>query len=410
MRHFASPEYWTCYRALPKAIQELKDEKYKLLKADPRHPSLHLKQVGRFWSCRVGLHHRVLGVDAQDLRDAIVWSAEHSALGYDRPEDQGDLFRAASQWIAARHGWEPDPATFAALGDVIQGLLVAIHVFTDPGDGVIVQGPVYPPFLTSVTGLGRRVVDNRLIDACGAAALDLDGLRRLAGDPRTRLLLLCNPHNPSGRVLRRDELEAIAAIAVEHELIVIADEIWMDVVHPGHRHIPFASLGPQAAARTITLTSATKSFNIAGVRCAVAIFGSQALRERFDALPTRMRGTPSVLGIRATVAAWREGGAWFEAVMRQLDANRQAVAAFVRDRLPAVRHRMPEGTYLAWLDFSALNLDRTAAAFLLDRARVALNDGTDFGGDGYCARLNFATAPAILAEVNERIARAFGAL
>ncbi len=349
-------------------------------------------------------------ITAEPIRDAIAWSAEHSALGYDRPEDQEELFRAASGWIAARHGWEPDPAEFAVLGDLVQGILVAIYAFTAPGDGVIVQGPIYPPFLTSIKELGRQVVDNRLIDACGTAALDLEGLRRAARDPRARLLLLCNPHNPSGRVLRRDELEAVAAIAVEHGLVVVADEIWMDVVYPGHRHIPFASLGPDVAERTITLTSPTKSFNLGGVRCAVAIFGSPALRQRFDALPARMRGVPSVLGIRASVAAWREGGPWFDAVMRQLDANRQALAAFVRERLPAVRHRMPEGTYLAWLDFAALNLERPAAAFLLDQAQVALNDGADFGDDGHCARLNFATPPAILAEICKRIARAVGVL
>jgi len=344
----------------------------------------------------------------EPVRAAIVWTARHSALGYERPEDHEELFRAASSWIAARHGWEPDPATFAVLGDLVQGMLAAVHAFTDPGDGVIIQTPIYPPFLTSVTALGRRVVDNRLVDACGAAALDLDRLRTLASDPRTRLLLLCNPHNPSGRVLRRDELEAIAAIAVECDLVVVADEVWMDVVYPGHRHIPFATLGPDIAERTITLTSATKSFNIAGARCAMAMFGSEALRARFDTLPARMRGTPGILGVRASIAAWREGRAWFDAVMRQLDANRQAVTAFVRERLPMVRHRMPEGTYLTWLDFSALNLDRPAAAFLLEGARVALNDGTDFGGDGHCARLNFATTPTILAEICERIARAIG--
>jgi cystathionine beta-lyase len=342
------------------------------------------------------------------VRRIIIWSAEHSALGYERAEDHTELFRAASQWIARRHGWEPDPASFAALGDLVQGMLVAIHALTQPGDGVIVQGPIYPPFLTSIEGLGRRVLDNRLIDACGSAAIDLEGLRRLAADPCATLLLLCNPHNPSGRVLRRDELEGIAAIAEECDLTVVSDEIWMDVVYAGHRHIPFATLGPRVAERTITLTSATKAFNLGGVRCAVAIFGSPALRARFDALPARMRGVPSVLGIRATVAAWREGGGWLDAVLRQLDANRRTLAAFVRERLPEVRHRMPEGTYLAWLDFSALRLEPTAAAFLLERARVALNDGADFGREGQCARLNFATTPSILQEICERIALAVG--
>lgn len=340
------------------------------------------------------------------VREVLAWSAEHSALGYGRPEDEQEMFRAASRWLATRHGWEPAPESFASLGNLVQGLYLAVWAFTEPGEGVIVQTPVYPPFLTSVAALGRRVVENRLIDACGAAAVDLDGLRRAAADPHTRLLLLCNPHNPSGRVLRRDELKAIAAIALERDLVVVSDEIWMDVVYPGHRHIPFATIGPEAAARSVTLTSATKTFNIAGLRCAVAIFGSPALRERFSALPPKMWGAPGVLGIRATTAAWTDGGPWLDAVLRQLDANRQALAQFVRERLPGVRHRSPEGTYLAWLDFSALPLDRPAAAFLLDRARVALNDGGEFGGDSHCARLNFATAPAILSQICERIARA----
>lgn len=343
---------------------------------------------------------------AEPVRRAIVWSAEQSALGYDRAEDQAELFRAGAEWIAKRHGWAPDPASFSVLGDLVQGLFVSIHGFSDRGDGVIVQGPIYPPFLTSIEALGRRVVDNRLVDVCGTAAIDFDGLRRLAREPYTKLLLLCNPHNPAGRVLRRDELEEIAAIAEESDLTVISDEIWMDIVYPGHRHIPFASLGPRAAERTITLTSATKSFNLGGMRCAVAIFGSPELRARFEALPSRIRGVPSVLGIRATVAAWREGGQWFDAVMRQLEENRRSLDAFVRDRLPRVRYRTPEGTYLAWLDFEDLGWDRPGAAYLLEHARVALNDGADFGRAAHCARLNFATTPAILNEICERIARA----
>lgn len=340
------------------------------------------------------------------VREVLVWSAEHSALGYGRPEDEREMFEAGSRWLATRHGWEPDPESFASLGNLVQGLYLAVWAFTEPGEGVVVQTPIYPPFLTGVAALGRRVVENRLVDACGSASLDLDGLRRLAADPHTRLLLLCNPHNPTGRVLRRDELEAIAAIALDCDLVVVSDEIWMDVVYPGRRHIPFATISPEAAARTVTLTSATKAFNIAGLRCAVAIFGSPALRERFSVLPPKMWGTPGVLGIRATAAAWTDGGPWLDVVLRQLDANRRALAQFVRERLPGVRHRSPEGTYLAWLDFSALRLDRPAAAFLLDRARVALSDGSDFGGGGHCARLNFATTPAILSQICERIARA----
>jgi len=341
---------------------------------------------------------------AEPVREAVAWAAAHSAFGYGRPEDHEALFRAASRWYAARHGWEPDPTAFLALSDVLQGIYAAIFTLTEPGDGVIVQGPIYPPFLQSIESLGRRVLDNRLHAPSDVAALDLDGLRRMAADPRAKLLLLCNPHNPTGRVFRREELAAIAAIALEYDLVVVADEIWMDVLYPGHRHVPFASLGPEVAARTLTLTSATKSFNLGGLRCAVAIVGSPELRARFETLPQRVRGMPNVLGIRATIAAWTEGGPWLDTVLRQLDANRQALAAFLRERLPRVRHRSPEGTYMAWLDFSAYGLERPAA-LLLERARVALSDGADFG-DAACARLNFATTPAILNAICERIAAA----
>lgn len=339
------------------------------------------------------------------VREAVSRTASRSAFGYERPEDYADMYAACSAWMGARHGWAPDPAAFGALTDLVQGLLLAVHALSEPGDGVIVQGPVYPAFLTAIEQLGRRRVDNRVLDPAGTAALDLAGLRALAAEPRTRLLLLCNPHNPSGRVLRRDELQTIADIVLEHDLTVVSDEIWMDVTYPGHRYIPFATLGEAIAARTVTMTGASKSFNLGGLRCAVAIFGSPALRQRFEVLPPRLRGVPNVLALRATTAAWRDGGPWFDAVLRQLDANRQTVAAFVRERLPRVRHRSPEGTYLAWLDFEDLGLDRPAATFLLEEARVALSPGVDFGGHPGCARLNFATPPSMLNAILERIAR-----
>ncbi len=345
-------------------------------------------------------------VAAEPIQEAVRWSAEHSAFGYGQPENVEQLFRACSRWYGERHGWEPDPSAFLAICDIVQGIHVTLATFTEPGDGVIVQGPIYPPFLDGIRAQGRTVVDNRLRDPEGEAALDLDGLRRAAADPRTRLMLLCNPHNPTGRVLTRDELEAIAEIAVANDLTVLSDEIWMDIVYPGHKHIPFAAISPEAAARTITMTSATKSFNLGGIRCAVAHFGSPALQARFERLPGRVRGAPSTLSVRATTAAWTDGGPWFDTVLRQLDANRQALGAFLRTRLPEVRHRTPEGTYVAWLDFTGLNLERNVWEFLLETARVGLNNGVDFGDDDQHVRMNFATTPALLDEALGRIARA----
>jgi cystathionine beta-lyase len=332
---------------------------------------------------------------AEPIRRALLEVIEHSALGYGRLEAQAEMFAACAGWLARRHGWTPDLARFIAIGDVVQGIHIAIATLTEPGDGVIVQGPIYPPFLTSVEGLGRRVIDNRVLDPTGAAAFNFDELRAQAADPRTTLLLLCNPHNPTGRVLTRAELETIAEIALANDLHVVADEIWMDVVYPGHTHIPFQTLGPEIAARTITLTSVTKSFNLGGIRTAVAIFGSQGLQERFDAIHPRIRGSVNSLG-----------EPWFEAAMRQLDENRRWVTRFVAEHMPGVRQRLPEGTFLTWLDFGALNLEVPAAQFLLEHAKVGLNDGNDFGGDRHCARLNFATTPAILRTIGERIARA----
>lgn len=345
---------------------------------------------------------------AEPIRATVARMAERSAFGYWPMLDPIRLFDAATGWLSRWHGWAPDPLQFVKLIDVTQGINIALQVFTEPGDGVIVQGPIYPPFLVSIEEQGRTVVDNRIVDIGGAAEMDVDGLRRAAADPRTRLLLLCSPHNPSGRVWRRDELEAVAAIAIEHDLIVIADEIWMDIVYPGHRHTPFQTLAPEIAARTITLTSATKTFSLGGLPVAVAICGSPALQERFTSFPPHLLGMPSAINAEATIAAWTEGAPWHEAVLRQLDANRHQVERFVRERLPGVRFRSPDGTYLAWLDASALNLEGSLADLLLERGRVALNPGVDFGGADCCARLNFATTPEILQETCERIAAVIG--
>lgn len=341
---------------------------------------------------------------AEPIRRTLIAAVERSALGYAPATQQEELFAACARWLERRYGWATNPIQYAILCDVVQGIHTALHTLTEPGDGVIVQGPIYPPFLTSIELQGRRVIDNRLTDPTGAAALDLDELRRQAADPRTTLLLLCNPHNPTGRVYTRAELEGIAQIAIDHDLTVLSDEIWMDIIYPGHRHIPFQALGPEIAARTVTMTSATKSFNLGGMRCAVAIFGSPALQERFDRLPSRIRGTANTLAVLATIAAWDECEGWFDAALGRLDANRLQVIEFMRTRLPEVKQRPPEGTFVTWLDFSAYQLELPAADYLLNRARVALNDGAAFGGDAGCARLNFATSPAILSEICERIA------
>jgi cysteine-S-conjugate beta-lyase len=302
-------------------------------------------------------------------------------------------------------GHKVDPDGVVPLGDLIQGMYSSVYAFSEPGDGVVVQTPIYPPFLDTIATTGRRKVENRLVDDGTKYAVDVDGLRTVV-DKNTRLLMVPNPHNPTGRAFTRDELQVMAEVAVEHDLIVVSDEIHADLVYSGHEHIPFASLGPEIAARTITLTSATKGFNIPGLRCALMYFGSLELKERFHRrMPARLLGYPNVIGIDATIAAWRQGQPWLKQVMTILEGNRAKLTRFLATEMPGVKYREPEATYLAWLDCREMNLGTTPFEFFLDKAKVGLMDGAAFGEGGVgCVRLNFGTSPTILDQILTRLA------
>ncbi len=344
---------------------------------------------------------------AEPVQAAIGRLVECQDYGYGARLGDAGLAAAFAWRMRDRFGWTVDPERVQPVTELIQAMFAATLAFSEPGDGVAVQTPIYPPFLMTVERTGRRLVDNPLVDDGARFVLDVAGLRR-ALDERTRILLFCNPHNPSGRVFERDELLALGELAVERELIIVSDEIHADLVYPGQRHIPLAMLSPEIAARTITLTSATKSFNIAGLRCAAIHFGSADLQERFRrAIPDYLLGQVGVFGLDATIAAWREGQPWLDRVLARLLANRDRVAQFVAEELPGVRHYPPEGTYLAWLDCRELDLPEGPYRFFLDQARVALGNGADFGPPGRgCARLNFATSPVVLEELLARMAGA----
>ena len=335
------------------------------------------------------------------LRD----TAENSDVGYPVNADAGRLAEIFAERAQRLWNWSVDPGLVRVITDVVQGLYAGIHIFSEPGDAVLVQTPIYPPFLSAPPSSGRRLLCADLVAADRGYTIDFDALRALI-DERTRILLFCNPHNPTGRVFTRDELERVAQIAIEHDLIVLSDEIHADLVYAGHAHVPFASLGPEANARTITLTSATKAFNIAGLRCAVAIAGTPELYERLGSLPRHLLGGMGSIGLAATRIAWTECSEWLDSLTNYLQSNRDYVASFVANELPGVVHTAPEGTYLAWLDCRALDLARSPAAHFLEHARVALSDGKGFGaaGAGF-ARINFATSRSMLTEVLERMAK-----
>src|SRR5690606_19325315 len=247
---------------------------------------------------------------------------EASDVGYPMGLRQSGVAEAFCERMAQRFGWSIEPTRVEVLSEVVQGLYLAVDAFSRRGDGVLVQTPIYPPFLQVVRDLGRRLVENRMVRAGRELVPDLAALAD-AIDAGTRVLLLCHPHNPSGHVAGRRELERLAELVLAHDLIVIADEIHADLVYAGHAHVPFASLSPELAARTITLSSASKAFNIPGLRCAVAHFGTAALQQRFDAVGhRRFRGGIGLFGLAATVAAWRFGQPWLDEVVPYLEANR----------------------------------------------------------------------------------------
>lgn len=340
---------------------------------------------------------------ADEIRAALEDTIARNSLGYTQPFEREGLDQVFCARLRARFAWDVDPAQVEFFSDVVQAIYLALLTLTEAGDGVLITTPIYPPFLGAVAETGRRPDLCTLVRGPRGYEIDFDALAR-AVDGRTRLLLLCHPHNPTGRAFQRAELVQLAQFALAHDLWVVADEIHADLMLDARMHVPFASLGPEIAARTLTLTSPSKPFNIAGLCLAAGVFGSDALRARFHALPPHLRGGRSAFGLAAARAAWTVGQPWLDAVLVQLRANRDQVATFVRERWPEVVYMPPEATYLAWLDFRALALAREPYRFFLETAKVALGEGPAFGtpGEGF-VRLNFATTPAILDAVLTRM-------
>jgi cystathionine beta-lyase len=340
---------------------------------------------------------------APPIAETLARLARNQEYGYAARE--GALAEAFARRMQRRFDWTTDPADVHPIGDLVQASFSSVMAFSEPGDAVLLQLPSYPPFMAAINDTGRRLIANHMRDNGTRWVLDLAAYEA-APDPRTRVLIFCHPQNPTGRAFSRTELEEVAAFAIRHDLIVVSDEIHADIVYPGNTHIPLASLHPDIAARTITITSATKSFNIPALRCAVMHFGTPELKQRFFArIPSRLLGSPGVTGVDATIAAWDDGQPWFDAILAELQANRDWLAQTIGAELPGVTMRLPEATYLAWLDCSALQLPASAGQIFLDRARVGLNFGETFGAQySSFARLNFATPAPILREIVSRMA------
>jgi cysteine-S-conjugate beta-lyase len=333
------------------------------------------------------------------VRAAVARHADLAYPAWDEHPERNPLRAAFTERMAERDGVSLDPAHVRLFTELSQALQAVLHVATAPGDAVAIHVPTYPPFTESLRVMGRRLVPIPLRDTDEGWTFDAERMAAAVAEHGVRALVLVNPHNPTGRVFTRAELASIAEVAERHDLVVIADEIHSDLTYDGYPHVPFASLCPQ---RTVTMYSASKSYNLAGLRCAVAHVGDARVRAGLATLPPLLLGEVSVLSVLATLAAWQEGDGWLAEAKATLARNRALLAEGLPD---GVRHHAPEATYLAWLDCRALGLGVDPAAFFLDRAAVRLSPGPDFGMAGY-VRLNFATSGPLVTEMLARMTAA----
>jgi cystathionine beta-lyase len=322
-------------------------------------------------------------------------------LGYPAAERCG-VREALTAWLARAQGWTVDPDAVLVLADVMRGVELAILAHTAPGDAIAVPTPVYPPFLSAVRTNGRELVEVPLRRDDTGFHQDLDGIEA-AFAAGARMLLLCHPHNPTGHLHDRDELAAIATLAERHGVVVLSDEIHAPLTLDGTPHTPFATVSEEAAACAITVTSASKAWNIPGLRTAFLICEREALLAPILATPRVHHGC-SIAGLEASIAAFAQGEEWLATVLRLLERNR---GLLLDAALPGVEIGEPRATYLAWLDCRALELPDGPFAFFLERARVALSDGMNFGlgGEGW-VRLNFATSLGVFEQILDRMAGA----
>lgn len=338
---------------------------------------------------------------AAPIRAALVTALDRDDCGYAFAADLGAVF---ADWAAATWGWRPTEARLVP--DVMTAVEALVVAATAPGDAIVIDPPVYPPFAGTVRRTGRTLVEVPLVAVDGRPSLDLDGLAR-AYAAGARMHLLCSPHNPTGVVHDRATLAALAALAERHGVLVLADEIHAPLALPGGAHVPFLAVSEAAAHCGVGLYSASKTWNLAGLKAALVVTASPAAAAIAGRLAPELAYHAGHLGVLAARAAFTEGEPWRASALAILDRNRALLSALLADALPEVGYRPPEAGYLAWLDCRGLGLARDPAKVFLERGRVALSPGPGFGpgGEGH-ARLNLATTGPLLVEAVARMAAA----
>jgi len=339
----------------------------------------------------------------ETLRKAV----DHGIFGYAYRLE--GYYEAIEMWVKRRHNWSVKREWITHAPGVIPGIIVAILALTVPGDKVIIQPPVYPPFSKSVLENGRQLVHNPLKLINNRFVMDLEDLERKI-DKRTKLIILCSPHNPGGRVWQKEELERLGEICLKHNLIILSDEIHCDIVYPGNKHIPIQTLSEDIAQRSIAFFSPSKTFNLAGLRTSVTIIPNKNIREAYNSILEALKiGEPNTFGMAGLEAAYRYGERWLEELINYLVENLKFLDSFLKERTPKLELMYPEGTFVPLINCSKLGMNPTHLRdFFINKAQVAVNIGTDYGpgGEGF-VRINIATPRKILEEGLKRIERAY---
>jgi cystathionine beta-lyase len=337
---------------------------------------------------------------ALPIREVLLSAVSRDDTGY---PDGAKLGPSFARFASERLGWGVDQEQVRLVADIMSGVRGLLGVLTEPGESVVINPPVYPPFFMAIRELGREVVEVPLVRAVGGWKLDLDGLEA-AFAAGARAFLMSHPHNPTGTSFERAELEAVARLASRHGVSVISDEVHAPMTMPGTIHVPYLTVeGSQSGG--VAVASASKAWNLAGLKCAVVVSGSAEMHERLDEkLSQRLAHHAGHLGVLASIAAFDHGGEWLDALVAHLDRNRHLLADLLSEHLPAVGYVPPQAGYLAWLDCRELGLGDDPAETFLQRGRVALSSGPMFGepGRGF-ARLNFGTSGALVEEAVRRM-------
>jgi len=345
---------------------------------------------------------------AAPIREFLHTMVDNSDMGYLGPiPELGTSFAA---FAATRWKWTVDPTHVRAATDVGVGVVEILRVFTNPGDRILISSPVYQNFYTWINETKVKSIDVPFIhkpsdDVSLAWSIDWEGIEK-AYSSGIKIHLLCSPHNPNGRVYTREELTKFVALAAKYNVIIISDEIHSPLEYAGHPFVPILTLGEEAENHCVVVTAASKGWNIAGLKCAIIVSGGKAMHEKLNALPPALHYRASLLGAFATSVAFDKCVPWLDTVIEQLDHNRHLIATLIAEHLPEVIYNLPQHSYLAWFDLSALNLGDQPTAVILEKTNVAFNAGHIYGAQwGQFARMNFATSPEIITQAITQMAR-----